>query len=90
MVDTVYSDASIVTQIDDGAGDLRTGKGTPSCSCSAPGIVFTTLTALDVHDGHRVLEVGTGTGWTASLLSHRVGAQNVVSSRLTNGSPRRR
>ncbi|MFM9445111.1 methyltransferase domain-containing protein [Streptomyces acidiscabies] len=76
---TVYSDASIITQIDDGAGDLRTGKGTPSCSCSAPGIVFTTLTALDIHDDHRVLEVGTGTGWTASLLSHRVREQNVVS-----------
>jgi protein-L-isoaspartate(D-aspartate) O-methyltransferase len=75
----VYSDASIVTQFDDGAGDVRTGSGSPSCSCSAPGIVFTTLDALDVRDHHRVLEIGTGTGWTASLLSHRVGPSNVVS-----------
>ncbi|QOV38135.1 protein-L-isoaspartate(D-aspartate) O-methyltransferase [Streptomyces ferrugineus] len=77
--DAVYSDTSIVTQIDDGAGDLRTGKGTPSCSCSAPGIVFSSLDVLDVHAHHRVLEIGTGTGWTASLLSCRVGERNVVS-----------
>lgn len=77
--DAVYSDTSIVTQIDDGVGDVRTGKGSPSCSCSAPGIVFTTLAALDVRDHHRVLEIGTGTGWTASLLAHRVGSPNVVS-----------
>lgn len=41
--------------------------------------MFTTLDALDVRDHHRVLEIGTGTGWTAALLSQRVGAQNVVS-----------
>ncbi|WP_371652516.1 MULTISPECIES: methyltransferase domain-containing protein [unclassified Streptomyces] len=75
----VYSDASIVTQLDGGTGDLRTGKGTPTSSCSAPGIVFTILKILDARDADRVLDVGTGTGWTASLLSHRVGSQNVVS-----------
>lgn len=75
----VYSDASIVTQLDDGAGDLHAGKGVPSSSASAPGIVFAALDALDVRDHHRVLEVGTGTGWTAALLSRRVGAPNVVS-----------
>lgn len=77
--DAVYSDTSIVTQFDDGAGDVRTGKGSPSCSCSAPGVVFTTLEALDPRDHHRALEIGTGTGWTASLLAHRVGEHNVVS-----------
>ncbi|NGO71459.1 methyltransferase domain-containing protein [Streptomyces boncukensis] len=75
----VYSDTSIVTQLDDGDGDLHTGTGTPSSSGSAPGIVFATLDALDVRDHHRVMEIGTGTGWTAALLSQRVGADNVTS-----------
>ena len=76
---TVYSDSSVITQLDDGTGDLRTGKGSASCSCSAPGIVFTSLRMLDVYDHHRALDVGTGTGWTAALLSHRIGDRNVVS-----------
>ncbi|MFF0228569.1 methyltransferase domain-containing protein [Streptomyces sp. NPDC004629] len=36
------------------------------------------LDALDVRSGHRVLEIGTGTGWNAALLSHLVGDENVV------------
>ncbi|GHC89432.1 methyltransferase domain-containing protein [Streptomyces flavofungini] len=75
----VYSDASIVIQLDAGTGDLRTGKGTPTSSCSAPGIVFPMLRALDLLDGHKVLEIGTGSGWTAALLSARLGSHRVTS-----------
>jgi protein-L-isoaspartate O-methyltransferase len=35
--------------------------------------------ALDVHDGMRVLEIGTGTGYNAALLTHRLGDVNVFS-----------
>jgi SAM-dependent methyltransferase len=35
------------------------------------------LDLLDVREGHRVLEIGTGTGWNAGLLTHRVGADLV-------------
>ncbi|GAA4692440.1 methyltransferase domain-containing protein [Streptomyces youssoufiensis] len=76
--EAVYADAPITTQWDDGA---YTGPGRgkiPSCSNSMPTMVFSMLTALDVQEGHRVLEVGTGTGWNAALLCHRVGSDSVV------------
>ncbi|WUO98772.1 protein-L-isoaspartate(D-aspartate) O-methyltransferase [Streptomyces sp. NBC_00272] len=75
----VFSDIPLTTQWDDGnhAGD---GLGTtPSSSSSQPHMVFSMLADLDVRDGHRVLEIGTGTGWNAGLLSHRLGSGNVVS-----------
>jgi protein-L-isoaspartate(D-aspartate) O-methyltransferase len=77
--DAVYSDAVIVTQADDGKGDPATGEGTWTSSISAPGIVFAFLELLDVQEHHRVLEIGTGSGWTAALLAYRVGARNVTS-----------
>jgi len=43
------------------------------------------LEALDVHDGMRVLEIGTGTGYNAALLSHRLGDANVCSVDLDPG-----
>lgn len=66
------SDLPLVTQ-------LYEGTDTPSSSSSMPTVVATMLRHLDVADGMRVMEVGTGTGWTAGLLSHRLGADNVVS-----------
>ncbi|GAA4053982.1 hypothetical protein [Actinomadura miaoliensis] len=58
----VYDDVSIVTQYDDGAGRVADGRGIPTSSPSAPGVVTAFLELLDVHAGHRVLDVGTGTG----------------------------
>ncbi|MEV0124944.1 methyltransferase domain-containing protein [Streptomyces sp. NPDC050703] len=43
-----------------------------------PTMVFSMLDALSIHEGHTVLEIGTGTGWNAGLLSHRAGPENVV------------
>jgi protein-L-isoaspartate O-methyltransferase len=40
------------------------------------------LEALDLRPGHRVLKIGTGTGYNAALLCHRVGAANVISVEL--------
>jgi protein-L-isoaspartate O-methyltransferase len=48
-------------------------------SSSKPGLMVRMLETLDISDGHRVLEIGTGTGWNAGLLCHRLGAANVVS-----------
>ncbi|MFD8142631.1 methyltransferase domain-containing protein [Streptomyces sp. NPDC059708] len=75
----VYSDIPLTTQWDDGkhTGD-KVGR-TPTSSNSKPEMVFGMLSDLDVKDGQRVLEIGTGTGWNAALLSHRLGSENVVS-----------
>ncbi|MEV0617203.1 methyltransferase domain-containing protein [Nonomuraea sp. NPDC050404] len=77
---TVYSDTSIVTQLDDGATELSKGVGDYTSSASAPSTVASLLHRLDVEAGHHVLEVGTGTGWTAALLSHLVGQHGMVTS----------
>lgn len=46
-------------------------------STSMPGLMTRMLEALDVRDGHRVLEIGSGTGYHAALLSHRLGGEQV-------------
>lgn len=78
-LDAVYGDVPLVTQLDDGRTDVRGGDGLYSSSCSAPGAVIDTLERLDPRPGDRVLEIGTGTGWTAGLLSRRAGQENVTS-----------
>ncbi|WP_374200852.1 methyltransferase domain-containing protein [Streptomyces bambusae] len=76
--EAVHQDAPITTQWDDGAYS-GPGRGlSPTSSSSMPTMVFSMLDALGVEDGQTVLEIGTGTGWNAGLLSHRVGAENVV------------
>ncbi|MBO2446644.1 protein-L-isoaspartate(D-aspartate) O-methyltransferase [Actinomadura barringtoniae] len=77
--DAVYSNTAIAIQLDDGAGDPLSGAGQWTSSCSAPGIVVVFLQELRPLDHHRVLEIGTGTGWTAGLLTWRLGAANVTS-----------
>lgn len=69
------SDRPIVTQLDDGT---RSGKGYITSSASQPSIVAMMLEATDLAPGHRVLEIGTGTGWNAALLAAVVGAKNVT------------
>ncbi|MBB4933398.1 protein-L-isoaspartate(D-aspartate) O-methyltransferase [Lipingzhangella halophila] len=71
----VCADAPVITQLDDGA---ETGPGYISSSASKPSIVAMMLEALDVAEGYRVLEVGTGTGWNAALLADRLGDERVT------------
>ncbi|WP_438487462.1 methyltransferase domain-containing protein [Streptomyces sp. S186] len=72
------SDDPIVTQWDDGRHDGREPGKAFSSSSSMPSLVFAMLSDLDVRPGQRVLEIGSGTGWNAALLAHRLGAANVV------------
>ncbi|MEV6982254.1 methyltransferase domain-containing protein [Sphaerisporangium sp. NPDC051017] len=78
-MDAAYADHPIITQLDDGATDIATGEGYYTSSLSAPGVVVDFLELLRPYEGDRVLEIGTGTGWTAALLSHRVGEANLTS-----------
>jgi protein-L-isoaspartate(D-aspartate) O-methyltransferase len=77
---TVYSKEPIITQLDDGATDIRDVAGDYTSSSSAPATVAELLRLLDPEPGDSVLEVGTGTGWTAALISHVVGEHGQVTS----------
>ncbi len=72
----VYSNDFIVTQIDDGASS---GEGEYTSSASTPSIMLAMLNELDVREGQKVLEIGTGTGYNAALLEHRLGAGSMIS-----------
>jgi protein-L-isoaspartate O-methyltransferase len=73
-----YSDDSVITQLHDGAECSEHGYPISS-SCSMPAVVFTMLGHLDPQPDERILEIGTGTGWTAALLAHQLGDDQVVS-----------
>lgn len=45
---------------------------------SQPTTVRNMLTLLDVQPGHRVLDVGSGSGWTTALLGHLTGSAGRV------------
>jgi protein-L-isoaspartate(D-aspartate) O-methyltransferase len=47
-------------------------------TCSQPSTVADMLQLLDVQPGMRVLDVGSGTGWTTALLGHLVGSGGCV------------
>ncbi|MFI6031890.1 methyltransferase domain-containing protein [Amycolatopsis magusensis] len=74
----IYRNQSLVTQVGDVAVGSRDTTG-PTSSSSAPGLVTRMIEQLDLRRGHRVLEIGTGTGWNAGLLSRLVGDGNVYS-----------
>lgn len=82
-----YADADcpVVTQWDDGAHAGTEPGVAATSSASMPSVVFRMLRELDLRPGHRVLEIGTATGWNAALLAHRAGAGRVVSVEVDEG-----
>jgi protein-L-isoaspartate(D-aspartate) O-methyltransferase len=67
---TAYADRAVVFK--------RSPDGQPLSSASQPTMVAAMLELLDVRRGQRVLEVGTGTGYNAALLSTLVGPDGSV------------
>ncbi|MER7499282.1 methyltransferase domain-containing protein [Nonomuraea pusilla] len=53
-------------------------EGRPISSSSQPAVMAVMLDQLDVRPGHRVLEVGAGTGYNAALLAHLAGPDGHV------------
>ncbi len=75
----VYApDTAIIIQCDDGATAASDQQGVPTSSISAPDVAATFLQLLEVRDGNTVLEIGTGSGWTAGLLARRLGSDHVT------------
>ncbi|MDJ1136609.1 methyltransferase domain-containing protein [Streptomyces iconiensis] len=65
----VYTDQPLATRMRD--GELLS-------SSSQPSLMALMLEYLDVRDGMDVLEIGTGPGYNAALLSHRLGDSHVT------------
>ena len=69
-LDMVYSGTSVVTRSDPKLGITS--------SSSEVGIMASMLEALALQAGHRVLEIGAGTGYNAALLDELVGPSGQV------------
>ncbi|QPP08827.1 methyltransferase domain-containing protein [Streptomyces bathyalis] len=72
----VYDDLPLATRVRD--GELIS-------SSSQPSLMARMLEALDVRDGMRVLEIGTGSGYNAALLAHRLGDERITTVDLEPG-----
>lgn len=80
----VYSDDALITQLNGPAGPgaaqpPAAGTAMPTSSSTAPGLMALMLEALNISDGMKVLEIGTGTGYNAALLCERLGSDLVTS-----------
>lgn len=71
-LDQAYASGTIITH--------RDGDGVTVSSASSPGAVAGMLDQLDVRAGHRVLEIGAGTGYNAALLAHLTGPSGAVTT----------
>jgi len=79
---SVYSDTTLIVDLKGQSIPPERGGGSHpivTSSSTMPSLMMRMLEDLDIHDGHRVLEIGTGTGYNAALLSERLGDTHVTS-----------
>ncbi|WP_307827812.1 ATP-grasp peptide maturase system methyltransferase [Planomonospora sp. ID82291] len=76
-----YTDQTWVTQVDGLLAEdaTETVTGSPSSSSTLPGLVVRMLEDAQISEGDRVLEIGTGTGYSTALMCHRIGGEAVTS-----------
>lgn len=79
----IYTDRTLITQLDGRTrpDDVATGTvvGSPSSSSTLPSLVLSMWHRLDAQAGQRVLEVGTGTGYSTALGADRLGNAGLTS-----------
>ncbi|MGI5207306.1 ATP-grasp peptide maturase system methyltransferase [Spirillospora sp. CA-108201] len=85
----VYSDTTLITQFDGDEPDWgrpasRAG-GVPTSSSTLPSLVVRMWADADVDDGHDILEIGTGTGYSTALACARLGGSGNVTSVEVDG-----
>lgn len=79
-LDLAYQNQTWVTQVDGKVGTSHDPlQGSPTSSSTLPGLVVRMLEHAAIEDGHNVLEIGTGTGYSAALLTHRLSGSHVTS-----------
>lgn len=77
----VYQDTTWVTQIDGIAATDAPGplSGLPTSSSTLPSLIVRMLDLARIRESDRVLEIGTGTGYSTAIMCHRLGDKNVYS-----------
>jgi methyltransferase of ATP-grasp peptide maturase system len=79
----VYSDTTLITQFDgvepDWQAPVAQRGGAPTSSSTLPSLVVRMWSDADVAEGHTVLEIGTGTGYSTALACERLESGDVTS-----------
>ncbi|MFC4054073.1 ATP-grasp peptide maturase system methyltransferase [Actinomadura syzygii] len=81
---SAYTDTTLITQFDAEEPDWddpapRAGGG-PTSSSTLPSLVLRMWLDADLEEGHKVLEIGTGTGYSTALACERLGDYGEITS----------
>lgn len=83
LLHAAYADRTLVTRVGPQHADHATphvrATGEPTSSSTLPGLVVAMAERLGARAGDRVLDVGTGSGYSAALFARRFGDAGVTS-----------